>query len=74
VAAGGGITQLRKSSYSTKFHFPHPNTQRIKGHKSEELQTHIYFQHDLQNHFQGHSSKTQANSSLHHIQGEIRIC
>ena len=40
MAAGGGISQLRKNYSSTKCHFPHPNTQRIKGHQFEELQTH----------------------------------
>ena len=35
VVAGGGIPQLKQSSSSTKCHFPHPNTQRRKSHKSK---------------------------------------
>ena len=74
VVVGGGITQLRQSSSNTKFHFPYSNFKRRKGHKFEELQTHSSLQCDIQNHFQGHSSKTQSNSTLHHLQGSIGIC
>jgi hypothetical protein len=58
---------------STQCHLPHPNTQRREGYKSKEFQTHSTLQCDLQNHLQGHSSKTQANPPLHHFQGAIWV-